>query len=293
MANHERFHVSRRFINVFFLIGGFLLWVGAIVIALTHPALNEGDPRWGLFRDITKDVGVVVFALALVDILWSLFGGEPVSTQLERLSEQLTSEMVLTRRATEDTALITRQATDSGVMEIVGKGRDLKHRNAWELIKNANHSIDMCGYSLFFLFENESLINALVEKVEKGIEVRLCVCDPSNSDTLNNIRVNQAFKGQMEMALSVSASVHKRLSGGAQDRFMVRALKTGMMACSIVRYDEYMSVVHYLRTQYTAETPVIALQGRDKPMFQVFLGEFEHYFKTAVEIHDLRAVDPV
>jgi hypothetical protein len=61
-----------------------------ILIAFT---VFDADPtgRVHLFRDLTKDISVVILGLLIVSIVWDLLGGEPLAQEIKHLQEAMQS----------------------------------------------------------------------------------------------------------------------------------------------------------------------------------------------------------
>src|SRR4051794_33822576 len=103
------FWVSRTFVNWLFIAVGLLLWYAAYLIRPDVASeAQAGKHALQLFSEILKDIGVVVFSLALVDILWNRFGGDPVQGEISALA-----------KTTQNVLQIAQQANATGLSQIV------------------------------------------------------------------------------------------------------------------------------------------------------------------------------
>ena len=269
----DGFKVSRTFINGFFIALGFLLWYSAYQ---TQPEQEAHAGKSGalLVSEILKDIGVVVFSLALVDILWQRFGGDPVQAQITKLEG-----------TTNNALRIVQQAHTSGLSHIVSRVGNIPDIELLEYISSSKLQIDFCGYTLYHIFEREQLAHALDERVRAGVPVRILIGDPANPDLFANIQVQTktAMEGQMKFVSDslVSWKSNSTISVSSLD---ARRLGKGPLSLSVLRFDDRMLVVHYLWTRFTSETPSLLIQGLDKPLFRTYADEFDHLFSTGTAL---------
>ena len=75
MNNKKHFN-KKRIINLFF---------AALGIAFLLAAYIFKNKKLELCYDISKDVGIVIISLIILDFLWKIVGGEPLREQIEEL----------------------------------------------------------------------------------------------------------------------------------------------------------------------------------------------------------------
>jgi hypothetical protein len=201
---------NRSGVNLFFVVVGVLLWFLAYEARQYLPPNNVEASGVFLIREILKDVGVVVFSLAAVDFLWQRFGGDPVQGSLSEILNQVKNQ---TREAITVLAL-TREAYTNGVIRISRGAGEITENEVLELICNASRLIDMCGYTLYYVFEREALARALEDRARSGVTVRICVCDPGNADAFTNVRPEtvDGMKGLMAFAMNTLQGIKARLN---------------------------------------------------------------------------------
>jgi hypothetical protein len=221
-----------------------------------------------------------------VDILWQRFGGDPLQGRLDTLLALVANQTGSILEEATNVLTITRQAYTNGVIQITSRAGDITEKQVLELIQGARSNIDLCGYTLYYLFERQGLAAALEERAHSGVAIRVCVCGSANPDVFQNVRPETVIgmKGLMTFVLSSLSAMGKRLNGPQQTKFEPRKLDKGHLPLSMMRFDDKLSVVWYLWTKYTSETPAVLLQGADKPLFQTYLQEFQHYFDVATPI---------
>ncbi len=238
---------------IFILIGV----IPIIVAYFLHPE--------GLGHELLKDFGVVIVSLTVVDLLWQLVGGEPLSKEIEEMRNLNT---------------LTRQAHESGLEEVGSKRTKLT--DAWNLhsISQCRQAIDMCGHTLFTLIENQSFLHALIEQAKRNVKVRLLIYAPDNPALQTNINpaALETSTGQMRNSWATFNAERNKLSKEHKANFEVRRLHSRAMHASIVRIDDRLTALGYLNSKYTAESPIYAIKGSDKPLFRIYAEEFDFCF---------------
>jgi hypothetical protein len=274
--NRDKFSVSRTFINGFFILLGLLLWYSAYEV---RPGLAQethaGKSLALLVSEILKDIGVVVFSLALVDLLWERFGGEPVQAQIRRLVD-----------STNNALNIIQQAQATGLTQILSRIGNVSDAVLLEYIASAKLQIDLCGYTLYYIFEREQLARVLHERVLAGVPVRILIGDPTNEQLFTNVQVQtkSAMIGQMNFVSTSIASWISKLPPAPASRLDARKLRQGPLPLSVLRFDDRMFVVQYLWARFTSETPSLLIQGLEKPLFRAYVDEFDHLFSEGVAL---------
>jgi hypothetical protein len=236
--------------------------IGAIPIIVAY-RLHDG-----LTRDLTKDFGVVIISLALVDLLWLLVaGGEPLSREIAAVRSLI---------------VVTQQAYLSGLTDVAARRSGLLLANASlaTLISASKSNIDMSGYTLFRLKENPRLIDALAQKARDGVKVRLLLCAPDNVafPSCVDVSVLDAMKTQMEATWLHLVQTQQSLSNVYRKNLVVKRMRKKWPYTSVLRFDDQINALHYLHSKYTEETPVYVCRGAEGPLFKTYLAEFEYCF---------------
>jgi hypothetical protein len=237
--------------GIFALVGGLII----IIALLVHP---------GFWKDIIKDIGVVIFSIAMIDLLWHWLGGDPVGNAIAKLHES--------------NALVV-QADRCGLIGVGAKREDLwSPTEIRNMILASKSNIDLCGWTLYLFTENHNLMRALVERASDGVRVRVLVGHPKNPFLEGSVK--QSLLNQMREQMNVSIAEF----GGHQSQssnFVTRAIRDKTIAVSLLRFDDKMQVTPYLVNYSTEVTPRYNFLGLDREVFERYLREFEELFKLA------------
>jgi hypothetical protein len=283
---------KRRVVNLLFILLAFVIWYGSYywqfhrppgeTTSYTTASAEEEQKRFP--GEVLKDIGVVVAGLAIVDILWTFIGGDPLHKDIARVEGAVAALARSVR--------IVDQAQKLGVLQIERKPDDLDMTKPVAAIDSANHSIDMCGYTLHSLFATGEFKNKLEKAiVERKVIVRICISSPGNMDALKNcdLSVRTSMPAESQDVLNYLSELRIRLAGykdGAElaKRLTILELKDSVMTMSILRRDDLMLAVPYLQHAFTLGSPALLVvrSGAD-PLFQVYEREFEYICKKSVE----------
>jgi hypothetical protein len=258
-ADVAAFFTSRLRADVLFIIlGGFPIGFAYFIDHKEHP----------LAFDLCKDFGVVIISLALVDILWQLVaGGEPLSREIHEMRQLNT---------------LTRQAYRSGLLDVAERRSELlpEHASFTQAVRTSGANIDISGYSLHILVENQRLLQALIQRAKNKVKVRILLCAPENGAIAASVQdsVYEGLKGEMMTTWNILLKAWSELSDAEKANFDIKRLGHKALSTSIFRIDDILSVVHYLHSTFTTGTPIYIVEGPDRVLFKTYLDEFDHLF---------------
>jgi hypothetical protein len=274
-----KYEAKRWGVNVFFTVLAILFWVGSYRLISQNPVPSpsgEQHERGHFYGEVLKDLGVVVFGLALLDMLWSVFGGDPLRRDLNHL---LSSVRLID------------QSQKCGLIDVASNPEKIDMTDPVDAIKAAKRSIDMCGFTLHALYSKGRLKENLQIALRNKVKVRICIASPTNDDVLKNClpEVAKAMPGQSEAVLRYLVDLKKELrsqnEGEIADRLSIYELHHGFMTASIMRRDGLMLVVPYLRYIFTLGSPAYLLVGSGtSPLFDSYQKEFDYIVATAREL---------
>jgi hypothetical protein len=173
-------------VNLIFTILALSCWGVSFYLQFAHPASQDAtnqaqhaelDERH-FYGDLAKDIGVIVFGLALVDMLWGVFGGDPIQRDLLGIQRDLLRVI--------KSVLIVDQTQRFGVLQIARKPTDIDMMRPVDAIDRATGTIEMCGYTLHGLFATGEFTKKLKRAVERGVLVRVCIGSPNNEEILSS-----------------------------------------------------------------------------------------------------------
>lgn len=246
---------------VFILIALCLILIAAVV--------NQVDPN-GIAADIIKDIGIVVGAVALVDILWGRFGGDPLSQQIEKL-KQLNSIMT--------------DAETTGLTHVFSRAADVKSTNWLSSIQGARGSIDLAGHTLYQVAERSELCSALVGQARKGVKVRILINHPENPALPLSVDADygnlRAMSEQMDHTWNYFQSLRDQLPPACWENMKIARLREGVLHIALRRFDGLMYVLNYLYSKRSPDTPVYVAEDEERPLFSTYMQEFDRLFQRA------------
>lgn len=241
--------------------------LGAIPIAVASK-IEEANHL--LAFDLCKDFGVVIISLAVVDLLWQLVaGGEPLSREIKEIR---------------DLNGLTRQSHRTGLIDVAERRSELldEHKSFTDLVGRSTERIDISGFTLHILVENQRLLSLLVSKAKQKVAVRILICDPQITGLAECVQdhVLTGMRAEMDTTWETLSRSLATLTPNEKKYFQIRKLDQKMMSVSLFRVDDIMSVVHYLRSKTTTDTPIFVATGNGY-LFNAYVQEFDHLFALA------------
>jgi hypothetical protein len=291
----------------------------ALLLLLLSILLQTKEPT---LADMIKDLGIVVAAVVVLELLWNGFGGDPLSQQvsaLEGLNESLKGELTRVsaqvselrdvsdnlgrevKRIGEDLQVasrslpievrrvidISRYADQNGLIGVYGHASQVDQTEWFARIRGTSRVVDLCGYSLYSITEQRDLLQAIGERVRQGVTVRVLICAPGNP----NLQVAgeyppgvlETMRAQMGRSLTAFLELRADLSESERERLLVHRLENRTMSFSMRRFDGTMYAVPYIAARQTTESPVLVLEGVDKPLFAAYAEAFDRLFRAGVD----------
>lgn len=231
-------------------------------------AKDQTTAREELVRSVVADVGVVVFGLLVVDMVWQLAGGEPIQNTLRYLDGKLVGKIEESHELTGLMVHVHRLGLHG-----IAENQDPLRLKLADRINNSKTAIDISGWSLYLLHEHSAVQRALVQAAERGVAVRI-VMPSSGAGWLAAVNKPDIVAGARSMAAQVQAQLQPLLSAGAgihlQDRFVITS--------SILRFDDFLQVMPYLVSETSSNSPRLQVRGPDTPLYQLWMAEFDYLY---------------
>lgn len=161
----------------------------------------------------------------------------------------------------------------------------------WTLIINAEHQIDLLGFTLFFLpQQHPELIDVLLDKCQRGCKIRIAVADP-NSDNVH--RRDEEEQEPITLVARIESSLRAfeplLACRGADIRFQDAPLYN-----SIFRFDDQMFVTPHLYATPGHAAPLLHLRRLGpNGMFSRFAAHFEGIWSDTEPVRQDRVRKPV
>src|SRR5579864_4353299 len=175
MMKFDSFHINRSTINSIFV------WLAAVLAFVSYMLHTAGEFHWVETRvwgaEITKDIAVVIFSLALVDFLWRRFGGDPLDLQIQEVRAHLDQTLTVMTKS----QILLAEADSQGLVQIGNGYRELGIA-LLDWLSSAERTIEMCGYTLHSVFQDGVIIDKLRDKIRSGVSVRILISGANNQD---------------------------------------------------------------------------------------------------------------
>lgn len=272
--------------------GGIFFLLGLLTLIIAYFTQQSGF--WG---NIAFNIGVVIIAVAILNFLWSLLGGDPLANSVERLDgfvqlsfPKVVDKMHQSFQNVDDKLYqsfqIVQDCHSAGLAEISSNGQQ-KHIKWMERVKKAEGHINLMGYTLYEWVNMPKFLEEIPKLVQRNVKIQVLVMDQTNSHfesfinadiggySIDHSREELKIVQQRFDAVKneIQSSNHANTSGS----FELRTVKKGLITCSICRTDSQMAVGTYLYWQHVTNSPLMLLeQNSDEAnLFQVYQDEFD------------------
>lgn len=246
-----------------------ILFTTFAVALLCIATLLEAQYPTTIWPDIAMNAGVVIGSIVLIDVLWGVVGGDPLQMQITELKQM---------------AELSRTGEAAGLQSVAAYSSTLNV--VWlSAFTNARQSIDIAGHTLYDIVEQAAFTALLRARAASGVRIRILINHPTNPAielAIDPRHPNlEAMHSQMRHTYDRFAELRDSLSSDLRGNLQVVALRWGVLHYSIRRCDDMMSVVPYMYSRRTPESPAYLVVGRDKPLFMAYEQEFDALFKQA------------
>jgi hypothetical protein len=236
---------------------------------------------------VALSLGASLAALGLLQLIWLLAGGEPLSAEVQNLGKE-TGRLSEEIRAATDTL---RDLHRAGIERVYSErgGRELIKE--WSELAEEAERIDLLGLTMYheWLYYEE-LKELLLEVAGRaGGEVRILVLPPVPEDSGQEVDAwlgnpnyklrrlqpgednGHVLEGYLRSAHESLDELRKRTDG---KRLEVRYLKECTPYCMLVRIDGYIYVAPYLASAQGENSFAISVREHSE-LFEVYRKEFE------------------
>ena len=263
--------------SIIFLIIGFLL---LLISYLVRPHSSQDD---AFLSNALSQTAFVVLTVTIVNFLWTLLGGDPLSNKLHSLGNSIQSFDDNMQRYIN----LLSDSRTTGVTRLLAVSGDFGTQGAWirRLVAAEKH-IDLMGYTLYVWTKGEKFEEEVFKLVQGGVKVRILIMDEKNTLLESFINVEQIsglstdyVRAEIVQVQKVFEDIGKKIqnmtSTNILGSFEVRKIRKGVVACQICRIDAEMAVVDYLYSEVASRSPLLLIQGNELKMFQAYQKEFD------------------
>jgi hypothetical protein len=228
----------------------------------------------------------VVLAVVILNFLWDLLGGEPISNALEQLTGSLQHSFQRVDDKLQQSFQIIQDSHSTGLVAISTNGK--LTRTQWlEKLRNTQQCIDLMGYTLLMWGKTPRFSEEVLKLVQRDVKIRILIMDETNrhfdcfiNEDIAGTTIDQTRK-QLEVARKVFEGLQQKVQAtnntNSLGSFELRTVKKGLITCNICRTDTQIAVVNYLYWQQTTNSPLLLLQQTNDQMslFQAYQDEFD------------------
>jgi hypothetical protein len=276
MANHSPpknpdavFLTSSARTLVFLSVG-----VALIVLSVLLHSLNP------TMEAILLKLGLVAVAVVVVDQLWRVCGGTPISRQITDLGKQVS-------RLSQSVDVIE-SSKNVGLLKVYDRLGNFGNQTEWiELITRARESVDLMGRTQFGWTRSKELREVIVEKITRDrVSLRWLLMSPRNPflPMIEKTDVHSMLSRKLEIVLRFLREVHDSLPPDLKPRLQVRIFSHVPLSCSIMRVDSRFYVTQYLCNTSSDNSPFCCLKGPDGAWPKTYSQEFTSIWDESEDV---------
>ena len=255
------------------------------VILLLAAKVFQNDAFWSSFL---LNLGIVVIAVTVVELLWKFVGGNPLLEAIKLL--QISTSLL-------------KDIEGSGIVRVHPKRQEwASNLNNFLLYVASAREVDMMGNILRNNWTNnpDFMENLKSRTQEEQCKFRILLLDP-NSDILEQRAKDEAIwnkDDEKEKAYKISydrmrteiiaslyqfETVKRELNEKNSQYLEIKVVNQSNIYCNIIRADDKMIVAKYLLSVRGGGAPIIEIYGRDTSFYKIFSNEFESMWKRGVD----------
>src|SRR6185503_10059094 len=232
-----------------------------------------------------QNIAFIILTIVIVDFLWQVVGGEPVSETIKTLGRTL-SEM-------RNAVMLLQDSKETGLHRIFSvSGAFGSHREWMSRLKDSKNNVDLMGYTLHVWTRGQDFEQQIITIVRAGVKVRILIMDETNPnlgslmnlDQIASISLNsviEEIKVAKRTFKSIADAVQGTISAGS---FEFRVLKKGLVVTQVCRTDSHLTAVQYLYSVVASRSPLIEVRSTESELFKMYMNEFESLWKLGVRV---------
>jgi|GEM_PF-3054572 len=275
---------TRNALIVFLLMGIGCLIISYLVLANFYHGKQEYSSKlWDFVIAALSQVAFVVLTVVILNFLWELMGGEPISKTLDDL-----------RKST----LLIQDSQETGVRRVLAESSSFATPDKWmERLKSAEEAIDLMGYTLHVWTKGSGLEQAMLNLVHRGVKVRILIMDEGNQhleSLINTAIIGIAGTNFTRTEIQGAQEAFHRIATKVGDnaKFELRTAKRGLITCQICRTDSEIVAIPYLYSVVASQSPLMLIRGTDTRMFKLYKSEFDHLWDLNAPTSQTQPVQP-
>ena len=214
-------------------------------------------------------ISFVILTLVLIDLIWCLFGGDPLSKILIQM-----------RSAVE----LLSDSMNSGLIRFYDISGNIGSHGYWlDFINKANKELYICGYTLLVCSKSSNFDQAILALAQKGVNIKIMIMSHGNKYFEALINTSQIKSLNIEVVKNEIFTMEKYFSdiierfskiSNAKGKIDFLKINHGLLTSQIVKVDDEMLITPYLYSINTSESPTMLAKGLDKQLFATYNKEF-------------------
>jgi xanthosine utilization system XapX-like protein len=295
--NDEAKNRTRK-LAVFALVGGLLV----VVAWLLDGVVGENS----FAQNVLTSLGIVLVAVVAVEFVWSLLGGEPLSTAVDNLRsvnsnierstvdiEAATGQLQHDITRLRSSVRLLEASYASGLRWATANSGDWGSWEDWmALLRSGKNEVDLLGHTLQSWRAGKDLKRTIVDLAKSGCQIRVVTMDLENSELGSAIEAGlldvisiEETRSSLAKTLEFFSQVSKEVgeAEGLTGSFEIRTLHHGQPPFHMVRVDQRMLALPYLSSIAASSSPLLDIEGRDSSLYRAYLADFDAIWRAARE----------
>jgi len=225
------------------------------------------------------NLGVVFISIIVLDMVWSVLGGEPLQVAIGDLRFEIGKIARLIR--------VVEDAEHTGVKRIITQSDEFGTGGKWrELLQGAVIQVDLAGTGLHgWLKDGEHFRTIVREGILKGCSYRLLLYAPLRPDSPPIHPIRQIIETENDRSSSTGShnqeslrfflSLRDSLPLKNRKQFQIKVLDDKVMYSLISRFDNTIIVTFYMYHQRSESSPLLEIYGPETSLYKSYVIEFE------------------
>lgn len=264
---------------VFLIVGILLLVISFLLVKGEHP--SEAIRFWS---SAIQNVSFIVLTVVIIDLLWQVIGGEPITETLKALGTTLSD--------LRGAILLLNDSKETGLSRMFAVSGAWGTNQQWmQRLKDSKAQVDLMGYTLHVWTRGEDFESVVQAIVKAGVHVRILIMDEANPQLAALVNDEQiaalslsAVVEEIKVAKRTFKGIGESLKGlTTTGSFEFRVLKKGLIVTQICRTDTLLTAVQYLYFAVASRTPLVEIRGSESALFRVHANEFDALWKLGIQ----------
>jgi hypothetical protein len=286
---------------IFLLVGAFLFSISFLI----------PDKFWA---DVVKDFAITFVAVAVVQFLWNVLGGDPLELEIKTSTDMLNQELddaearlgehITSVNKNVDTLKDSLYLLADLIDGNIGIERLWPERRKWrdddqaglevwhEWVCQADDVTIISNTLWNSWMHHETFREKFFENLKRGANIKIVVFHPTSP--LLELRAKdekdpktfgvQQMQSEIISTLSLIVEMLDNVEDNARKRFEVRLMHDYMLLSQIIRADDRMLVALYLSGKTGSPSPTFQIKGTQTKYFQKYLEQTDIHWERSEKL---------